>query len=158
MAVLEIDARRVGLSRHQLAAMGALVSARLTASGAFRVAPRGRVKRALADQRRRSYGPSFDRSSRVRLGRDRAAVKSVSTRIMRTGRRCLVTVTLFDLETATAERAGTSAGACTARAVTASIVALAAWGSGPPAPIADLPLRPAHADGAHFLHCGAGIG
>jgi formylglycine-generating enzyme required for sulfatase activity len=111
VAIFDLETRGIALGRARLLALSDYLSDSLAAS-AYRVVPRDQLRRRLAAQRRRSYRPCHDRSCQVEIGRELAAQKSLSTRLLKIGRRCVATATLYDLGRATTERGATAEGGC----------------------------------------------
>jgi hypothetical protein len=83
-------------------------------AGRFRTVPRSQIKQRLTDLRKESYRDCYDQACQIEIGRELAASKALSTRVIAAGDRCELTVELFDLRSATTEAAHTASGACEA--------------------------------------------
>jgi len=79
-------------------------------SGRYEVVPRVRLKRLLARQNRSSS--CNDRACHVAIGRQLKADKSLTSELLKLGRRCVVELTLYDLRRATREAAGKAGSTC----------------------------------------------
>ncbi len=77
-----------------------------------RVVPREQLRQRLQQTKAGSYKPCFEESCQIELGKAVAAEKSLSTTLMRIGKKCAVTVNLYDLKSETAERGATQEGGC----------------------------------------------
>ncbi len=101
------------------------LAARLTELARFKVVPREQLKARLLDQKTSSYKECYDTSCQIELGREVAAQKTVATRIIKMGESCVVTSQLYDLKTATTERAATAKVECNAEKLLEGIDLLA---------------------------------
>ncbi|MBW2731170.1 MAG: hypothetical protein JRH20_02190 [Deltaproteobacteria bacterium] len=111
IAVFDLQLRRLRLSASVRGALSDYLAAQLAARG-LSIVPRSQLKKRLRRKRRASYRLCYDQSCQIEIGRELAAQKSVSSQVMRIGKRCVVTLTLYDLRTATSERAATAHGRC----------------------------------------------
>jgi hypothetical protein len=89
------------------------LAARLTEELGFRVVPREQVRARLLEQKAASFRPCFHESCQIELGKALAAKKALSTKLLRLGRTCALTSTLYDLKTETAEAAASTKSPCT---------------------------------------------
>ena len=94
VVVFDVDGARAGLSKAFLRDLADYLSSKLTESRRFAVVPREQLRRCLLVQKRKSHKPHCDESCRIELGRELAAEKTMSTRVMKLGRRCTVTLTV----------------------------------------------------------------
>jgi outer membrane protein OmpA-like peptidoglycan-associated protein len=85
------------------------------------VVPRGQIKRRLAKQKVTSYRRCYDQSCQIEIGRELAAAKSLAPTLIKLGRRCIVTLTLYDLRRATTDRAASAEGGCSEDDFSASV-------------------------------------
>ncbi len=79
------------------------LAARLTQVTRFRILPRDQIHARLAQQKRGSYRKCYDESCQIELGKALAARKTLATKILKVGRRCAITSTMYDLQTETAD-------------------------------------------------------
>ncbi|MBN2498828.1 MAG: hypothetical protein JXR96_29825 [Deltaproteobacteria bacterium] len=117
VAVFDLERKGVELRRAALDRLTDLLTSRLAASGAFRLVPRQQITERLAAQKRESYRPCYDESCQVEIGRELAAGKSLAARVLKVGSGCVLTLNLYDLRTATLERASSVEGGCDEGAV-----------------------------------------
>ena len=77
---------------------------RLTQVTRYRVVPRDQLRARLMQEKKGSHQQCFDESCQIELGKALAAQKTLSTKILRVGKRCAITSSLFDLRSETAEQ------------------------------------------------------
>jgi TPR repeat protein len=121
VAVFDIENRGTKLSADAITSLSDFLATELAATGAFETVPRDEIKRRLDVQKKDSYRACFAQSCQIELGQELAAQKSLSTQLMRLGKKCLVTTTLYDLRRAIAEHGATADGACDEDAVVALV-------------------------------------
>ena len=73
---------------------------------------RSQVRERLFVQKKQSYRLCYDESCQVEIGKELAANKSLSTRILKLGGRCVLVLNLYDLSSATLDRATSVEGGC----------------------------------------------
>jgi hypothetical protein len=83
------------------------LAAQLTELAGFRVVPRDQLRARLLQQKTAGYQQCYDQSCQLELGKAMAAEKSLSTKLLKVGRRCALTASLYDLKTETTEAATT---------------------------------------------------
>jgi formylglycine-generating enzyme required for sulfatase activity len=123
VAVFNMEARGVKLDEGTLQNLSDFLADRLAATGRYLVAPRDQLKKRLGQQKKKSFKACFDQSCQIELGRELAAQKSLATRVMKLGSKCIVSTTLYDLRKAATERGATADGGCDVDGITASIKA-----------------------------------
>lgn len=74
--------------------------------------PREQLRQRLQQEKAGAYKACFEESCQIELGRAVAAEKSLSTTLLRVGKKCAVTINLYDLKSETAERGATEEGGC----------------------------------------------
>jgi hypothetical protein len=79
------------------------LSARLTQVTRYRVVPRDQLRARLFSEKKGTYRECYEESCQIELGKALAAQKSLSTKILKVGRRCAISSILFDFKTETAE-------------------------------------------------------
>ncbi len=80
------------------------LSARLTQVTRYRVVPRDQLRARLFSEKKGTYRECYEESCQIELGKALAAQKSLSTKILKVGRRCAISSILFDFKTETAEQ------------------------------------------------------
>ncbi len=121
VAVFDVQVQRVKLRAGALRALSSYIGSRLTASGQYSVVPRSTLQGRLRQEKRGSYKNCYDQGCQIQIGRELAANKSLATEVLRIGRLCIVTATLYDLKKSATEYAGTTKGGCSEDALVASI-------------------------------------
>jgi formylglycine-generating enzyme required for sulfatase activity len=112
IAVFDLELKRVRLKKDLVEALWETLTTKLAESGAYQVVPREKLKSRLKREKRKSYKRCFAKSCQLAIGRELAANKTLSARITRVGRLCLVSLKVWDLRKATAERAAQAEGRC----------------------------------------------
>jgi formylglycine-generating enzyme required for sulfatase activity len=112
LAVFDFEVKRLPMDKKRLSELSDYFVDSLAATGAFQVVPRDQLKRRLTELKKKSYVLCYDQSCQVEIGRELAANKSLATRLMRIGRTCVVTATLYDLRKAATEGGATAEGGC----------------------------------------------
>jgi hypothetical protein len=106
VAVFEVQAKSVpSIKQETLEAMTDFLNARLAASARFRTVPRAQIKQRLNRLKVESYKECYDQACQIELGRELAANKSLSTKVVRAEQRCVLTLELYDLKSATTDAA-----------------------------------------------------
>ena len=121
VAVFDVEAKGVDLNEALLDRLSDYIANRLTGSGQYQVVPRDQIRERLATQKNESYKACYDQSCQIELGKEMAADRSLSTSIMKLGSRCTVTMSLFDLRMAAAEKAASEHGKCSEDEIVATI-------------------------------------
>jgi hypothetical protein len=103
VAVFDIEDGSKRFSKITLDQLTDYLAAQLSDLG-YRVVPREQIRQRLMHEKRDTYKACYDQSCQVELGRELAAEKSISTKLLRVADKCAVTAVMFDLRTATAER------------------------------------------------------
>ena len=112
VAVFDIQAKQVRIKRVTLRMLSDYLATRLAASGAYRVIPRSQLRKSLVAQKKKSYKLCYAQSCQIAIGRELAASKSLAARLMKIGRKCMVTATLYDLRSSTTDKAATAQCKC----------------------------------------------
>jgi hypothetical protein len=121
IVVFNIEAKGVKLTPRALSTLSDYLATRLAATGAFQVVPREEIRKRLQEQKKSSYRECYDNACQIELGRELAAQKSLSTQLMRIGKRCVLTSNLYDLKRAATEKGATAESGCSEEALMASI-------------------------------------
>jgi Gamma interferon inducible lysosomal thiol reductase (GILT) len=136
VAVFNIDGAGSGLRRSLLERYSAYLTAQVAATGAYLVTPRAKLGAALRRQKIRSYRQCHDESCQIEIGRELAAQLVLSSKVLKFGRRCVISCVLTDLRTQVHTFSVTVKGRCTKEGLMESIdkavVKLASGGNRPP--------------------------
>jgi formylglycine-generating enzyme required for sulfatase activity len=149
VAVFDFEVKRLRLDKQRLAELSAYFADSLAATGALSVVPRDQLRKRLTELKKKSYKECYDQSCQVEIGRELAASKTLATRLMKIGSRCVVTATLYDLRKAASEGGATAEGGCGEDALRESLkkVVSSLTGVRGAAPSADAGVRPAPRSG-----------
>ena len=112
LAVFDIEDVTKQLKEQEILQIQEFLETRLTELGGFKIVPREQLRQRLQQEKTDSYRACFDEACQIELGKEVAAEKSLSTRILKVGSTCVVTSKLFDLKTATSEKAASARVAC----------------------------------------------
>jgi len=113
VVVLEVEDQSSQLLAHKRQQITDYLAASAARALGWRVVPPEQVRAALVAEKVGSYDTCFDQACQIELGKALAAEKTLTTKVSRLGSQCIVSATLFDLKTETAERAATSKVPCT---------------------------------------------
>ena len=122
LAVFDVEVKGVSLNSSVTDRLTDVIGTRLTEARRFQVVPRDQIRLRLWEQKVSSYQECFDQTCQIELGREQAAEKSLSTRIVRLGKSCMVTLTIFDLARATSDEASSALGGCDEAAVVSTLL------------------------------------
>lgn len=131
LAVFDIEDVTKQLDEREVLQIREFFETRLTELGNFKIVPREQLRVRLQGKKTDSYRACFDEACQIELGKEVAAEKSLATRILKVGSICVVTSRLFDLKTATSEKAASARVACNSEALLEAINQLAAQLSAP---------------------------
>lgn len=112
VAVFDIDDRSGVLAESARSNVVDQLIILLTQQG-FRVVPKSLIRERLGQQKRESYRECYDQNCQIELGRELAAQKSLATVLSRIGRRCQLSLVLYDLHRAVTENAASVSCECT---------------------------------------------
>ena len=126
VAVFGVDGARARLNTRLGDKLTTYLGTELAASGIYAVVPPARVHQRLVALRKASYKERFDSSKQIAIGKELAAQKTLATKVMRVGRKCVVTSTLWDIRTAASERAAVVRGRCSAAGLMDALSVVAA--------------------------------
>ncbi len=138
--------------------LGDYLEGQLAEGGRFRVVPKDQIREQLASAKQKSYQGCFDDACQIEIGKALAAQKTLSTKLMRIGKQCILKSVLFDLKNEVSDSVANVKGGCTQDDLVASVekvaekLKLALDPTAPPAPAAILarldPPKPKTADEA----------
>ena len=124
LAVVDIlDASRTGAARPRPKAT-IYLDARLAERCRYRTVPRSQIRQRLQGHKRASYQACYDEACQIELGKALAAQQVLSTRLLPADGGCVLTASLYDLRTETAEAAATVDAACTVEGLVPAVDAL----------------------------------
>lgn len=155
VAVFDLELKRLKLDRALVDALNEYLFTQVAAAGRFDLVPKAQLRNQLLTQKTTSYKECFDQRCQIEIGRELAAQKVISVRLMKLGKQCVVGMTLFDLRRAATERAANVKGACAEEGLMASLdKAVAELTSANPRVAgqpAARPLEPSLADGKYLI-------
>lgn len=105
--------------------LGDYLEGRLAESGTFRVVPKDQLRAQLASAKKQSYQSCFDDACQIEVGKALAAQKTLSTKLMRLGKQCILKSVLYDLEKEVSEAVANVKGGCTQDDLVTSVEAVA---------------------------------
>lgn len=112
VAVFTVEAKGLKVDAGLLDRLTDYLAGQIAAGDSYQVVPRAQLKQRLTKQRKASYQSCVDQSCQIEIGRELAAQKSLATKVVQLGSRCMVIATLYDLKRAAAERGATAKGGC----------------------------------------------
>jgi len=117
VAVFDVEDSSRRIRRGTLDQLTEYLTARLTQVTSYRVVPRAQLRERLGLEKKGTYKKCYDETCQIELGKALAAQKSLATKILRVGKRCAVTATMYDLKSETAERSALTRTDCSADAL-----------------------------------------
>ncbi len=102
------------------------MAAAIAENGRFSIQAPGDMRRVLSEKKTESYKECFDEGCRIELGRELAANKILSSKIIRLADTCTVTAALYDLRTQATDMTATADGKCSPKALKNSMDHVAA--------------------------------
>jgi hypothetical protein len=111
VALFDMEDKGSGLGKETIGNLIDYLSARMTECG-YSIIPRDQIHKRIQEQKKDSYKACYDMSCQVELGRELAAQKTLSTKILKLGDSCSVTAELYDLKKSATESAATEEAAC----------------------------------------------
>ncbi len=112
VAVFDIVSKRARLNPTTLEGLSDYLSTLVAESSAYHIVPRSDIKRTLSTQKAESYKECYSTECQIEVGKELAATMSLLTQVTRIGKRCVVTLQLFDLRTAASTGASSARGEC----------------------------------------------
>lgn len=103
LAVFDVQDLSHKFKRPTLQQLTEYLSARLTQVTRYRVVPRDQLRARLFSEKKGTYRECYEESCQIELGKALAAQKSLSTKILKVGKRCAISSILYDFKTETAE-------------------------------------------------------
>ena len=121
VAVFDIVDSSKKAGKETLDQMTELLTVLMAQKTTYAVVPRDQLRNRLRETKSQSYKNCFDSSCQIELGKAVAAEAVVTSKLLRVGSECTLTATLYDLKKETTIRAATADGACTPKALMASV-------------------------------------
>ena len=125
VAVFLMESRGSGLKADEVVNLTDYMATRMGEGGELQIIPRDEIKKRLVQVKASSHKECYDTNCQIQLGRELAAQYSVSSSIGRVGRRCLITIQIFDLKSSTMVKGLTGNVPCDPDSLIASIDSLA---------------------------------
>ncbi len=126
------------LEKKLLDSLTEYLAAAVAQNGLFSIQAPGDMRRVLLEKKTESYEECFDEKCQIQLGRELAANKIISSKIIRLGDSCTVTAALYDLLTQATDITATADGDCTPKGLKNSLDLVAskirAWAVGKRSP------------------------
>lgn len=104
VAVFDVQDLSRKFKKRTLEQLTEYLSARITQVTRYRVVPRDQLRSRLFEQKRGTYRACYEETCQIELGKALAAQKSLSTKILKVGKRCAISSILYDFKTETAEQ------------------------------------------------------
>jgi hypothetical protein len=117
VAVFDLESIGLRLSKSARRRLNEYLTTKVVAGGRFEVVPTAELRKLLRQAKKESYRACYDEVCQIELGRELAAEKSLATKILRSGDRCITTLNLYDVRKATLEAAATADGICDERSL-----------------------------------------
>jgi hypothetical protein len=111
VAVFDVEVKGIEMDAGTLDRLTDYLCSLLAQKG-NQVVPRAKLKESLQEKKKESYKQCFNQACQIEIGQELAAQKSLSTQVLKLGKECKVTLTLFDLKRSTSEKGTTVSGGC----------------------------------------------
>ena len=111
VAMFEMEDRGTKLGDQVFENLLDYLAARLT-EGGFQVVPPDQIRQRIKQQKAKSHQSCIDQSCQIEMGREVAAQKTFTTKILRIGNTCQITAVMYDLRKAATEMAATAGAKC----------------------------------------------
>ncbi len=112
VAVFMMESRGSGLKADEVVNLTDYLATRMGEGGELQIIPRDEIKKRLVQAKADSHKECYDTNCQIQLGRELAAQYSISTKIGRVGKQCLITAQIFDLKSSTMIKGVTGRGSC----------------------------------------------
>ncbi len=121
VAVFDVELSGVRLSADERRTLFEYLHTKVAAAGRFSVVPRAEVAKRLRRAKAESYKECYDEACQIEIGKELAAQKTVSTKVLRIGDACAVSIVVYDLRTAASAGAADATGGCGIAALVRSV-------------------------------------
>ena len=112
IAVFPVEDASKRFKKRTLSQLTDYLSARITELGGYQVIPQRMVRTRLVKEKKRGYGKCFDQSCQIEIGKALAAQKVLWTKIIKVGKNCAMSSTIFDLKKEITEKAASARTRC----------------------------------------------
>jgi antitoxin component YwqK of YwqJK toxin-antitoxin module len=112
LAIFDIEVSGLQLKAGTTKGLNEYLFTKVAASPRFNVVPRSQIRAQINVEKAASYKECYDEQCQIEIGKELAAQKSLSTKILKLGDDCTVTMALYDLRTAATEAASDATGPC----------------------------------------------
>jgi len=106
VAVFQIENKGGKLSAQAIDSLTDVLANTFAREGNYKIIPPDQVKDRLVAQKKKSFAQCYDQACQIEMGRELAADKVLAAQVHQIGNRCVFTATLYDLASATVEKAG----------------------------------------------------
>jgi hypothetical protein len=124
VAVFEVEDAREAASPRADGPASEYLSTKVAELAGFHVVPGDQIRTRLSETKAEGYRSCFDETCQIELGKAVAAQKSMATKLLRIGKVCALTSTLYDLRTETTEKAASTKTDCSEEGLLAGIDAI----------------------------------
>lgn len=101
--------------------LGDYLEGQLAEGGRFRLVPKDQIREQLVGAKKKSYEGCFDDACQIEIGKALAAQKTLSTKLMRIGKQCILKSVLFDLKNEVSDSVANVKGGCSQDDLVASV-------------------------------------
>ncbi len=112
VVIFDIQVKSLSLKADVVSGLTDYLVARVAASGLYQVVPRDQIRERLTERKKDSYKTCYDQSCQIEIGKELAANKALSAQVLKVGKKCVVTMTLYDLGRAATDIGETTEGGC----------------------------------------------
>ncbi len=120
VAVFNIEAKNLKLPASVLDGLTDALGSMIASRGC-QIVPRSELKKRLLEQKAASQKMCYDASCQIELGKELAAQKTLATQLIKLGKNCKVTLTLFDLKRSASEAGVYESGGCDEEGIVQSL-------------------------------------
>jgi len=122
VAVFDVELKNLRLPRSELEALSDYLTGKIAGTGFYQVVSRDQLKKRLRRQKVKIKKDVWcDQSCQFEIGKELAAEKMLSTKVLKLGSKCTVSTTLYDLGKGTADSAASVSGKCKVDDIVASM-------------------------------------
>ncbi len=122
VAVFNVELRNIRFSRSEREALSEYLTGKIAETGVYQVVSRDQLKKQLRRKKVKIKKDVWcDQSCQFDIGKELSAEKMLSTKVIKLGSMCTVSVTLYDLGKATADSAASASGKCKMEDIVASM-------------------------------------
>jgi len=123
IAVFDMEDRGSALDKKTLDILTDYLAVRLVSC--YNVIPREQIRQRIVANKKESHKTCYEQSCQVEMGRELAAQKSLSTKILKIADECTMTATLYDLRKSITEKAAMADSGCDKKRLLAAVGTIA---------------------------------